>query len=178
MGTTFLAAIFAALLNLSSPAPQADTIHTYIIDGVKTESVDFSSLLGKKIVFYMSKPEKSDSGTIIIRHTVRTDQYKPGNSYENNMVTVYTSGEDVITSYYYVNGKEVSQEEFRKIKTSSIKSISVKTGEAAKKITGKEHTGVIEVILKEGTEIEQGTAAKTVSSETVDDKIIVKYGTK
>ena len=156
MGTTLLSAIFATLLNLSTPALQADTIHTYIVDGVQSERPDFSVMLGKKIVFYMSKPEKTESGTVCIKHIVQTASLDAPNHAavtlsskdKSKPVTIVQSGNDIQEIFYYVNDKQISREEFQKLNSSDVQSVTVLNGEAAKKITGKDKTGAVIVTLK------------------------------
>jgi hypothetical protein len=67
---------------------------------------------------------------------------------EYSKIKIFTKS-DTANPVYYVDGKEISQNEMKKINPNKIESISILTGESAKKIYGKKgKNGIIQIKMK------------------------------
>ena len=165
MTSIILSTICALALNAAAlPAP-ADTTDLYLIDNARVENFDGSQLAGKKIVFYKIMRENV-AGVPARVHFITTDASKDGTNPVVVManpdmrdVTVVSLGESKQPSIsirttdssvsvddilFFVDGKQIASEEFKKLDPKNIASMEVmKETSAEAYLQGLKDQGIV-----------------------------------
>ena len=155
MSNIVLAALCALTLGAETPAVNDTTVY-YMIDGKVAKNFNGSQLNGKTIASYRIDCAKDEYGHVSKVHFIKTTSAR----------------KDGFPTIYYVNDVVVSEADFQKVKSSDIKQMLVfKAGsEMAMELTGNSLSGVVKVILKDGSKPETPAALEEVT--------VVSYGTK
>ncbi len=129
----------------AAPVPAApDTLDHYIIDNQQVAQFDGSQLVGKKVERYRISTVVSD-GKVVRIHDIQTEDAADASM---RVVSV-----QAVDPAYVIDGKQVSKEEFERLKPSRIHSVMVvKSGsrEDVKNYAGWENGVILVRTKKEG----------------------------
>lgn len=126
-----------------------------------------------KDIFSKMKPETIES-VRILKDKNATSLWGEKGTNGVVVVTTKTDIKNAVMPLYIVNGKEMSEKEFKKLDVHRLKSISVlKDAKATSKYGDKSKNGVIEVELKTDAEMKK----QPVNSNDLEEVIVTGYST-